>query len=166
MAEDGYWAAQFRQGSPEAVAMAYLGQGYIQNDILTYCAKVGPEKLASMMGGEWNRDKLGRVVVDGMRMVAKAIDSTQSPRNIMSGPVFAGLNVQSKMKKTDPGASKYIDENPNHVIFYGPYSRSLEDFLVLYVGKFLVESDWYKQNIKIIRREASKLNTVKKVMAD
>ena len=165
MAEEGYWAKMFQNAAPEAVAVAYLSQGYVRNEILTYCDETGPEKIASSMGGDWNRIKLGLTVVRGMKLVPEVIESTQSPRNIMSSPVYAGLQVLPQIKKSDPGAKKYLDEDPDHVIFYGPFSYILEDMLVLYVGKFLVESDWYKKNIKIIRREASKLNSVKKVMA-
>jgi len=165
MAEEGYWAKMFRDGAPESVAVAYLNQGYVKNEILSHCSKIGPEKIAGLMGGEWNRSKMGLVVVNQMRLVSKAIDATQNPRNVMSSPVYAGLQVVEKMKKTDQKASSYLDIDPEHVVFYGPYSKILEDNLVLYVGKFLVESDWYKKNIKIIRREAAKLNAVKKVMA-
>lgn len=165
MAEDGFWAEQFRRGAPEAVAKAWVGSGANVNAVLVHASRMSQHKLISKTGGSWKKDEIASAVISDMKLVPKIIKQIQREKSLMSGPILAGLEIDHQIDKTDAGAKKWLDEDPDHVIFYGPYSSNLEVFLVREISKVLVESDWYKKNISSIRKEANKYNAVNQVMA-
>lgn len=164
MAGDGYWAEQFRKGAPEAVVKAWVSSGSNQNRILHYASTMGVDKIVNKAKGSWKRESLALAVINDMKLVSTIIRDLQGSKNFMMSPILSGLFVKDQIRKTDIQAKMWLDKDQEHVIFYGPYSENLENFLVIEVGKILVESDWFKMNSKSIRSAASKINAVKKVM--
>lgn len=164
MAGDGYWAEQFRKGSAEAVAIAWVSSGGNQNGILHYMSKMGVDKIVSKTQGSWKRETLAKAVIEDMKLVPKIIRDLQTNSSFMMSPILSGLSVKDQISKNDIQAKMWLDKSPDHVIFYGPYSEMLETFLMVEVGKVISNSEWFKKNIKSIRSAANKINAVKKVM--
>jgi hypothetical protein len=164
MAEDGYWAKQFRDGAPEAVAKSWLSSGNHQNRVLHHIGQIGIDRLVEKTQGSWKRENLAKAVIEDMKLVPEIIRDIQSSSNFVMGPILSGLSVKDQISKNDIQAKMWLDKSPDHVIFYGPYSETLETFLISEVGKVISNSEWFKKNIKSIRSAAAKINAVKKVM--
>lgn len=164
MAEDGFWAEQFRKGAPEAVAKAWISSGGNQNAILHHVGRMSIDKIVGKTRGSWKRNSIAQAVIEDMKLVPQIIKELQDSKSFITGPILSGLAIKDQITKTDIQAKMWLDTSPDHVIFYGPYSESLDTYLVYEVGKVISNSEWFKNNIKSIRSAGSKILTVKKVM--
>jgi hypothetical protein len=164
MAENGYWAKQFRDGAPEAIAVAWVSSGSRQNQILHHIGQMGVDRLVEKTQGSWKRETIAKAVIEDMKLVPEIIRNLQGNSSFMMSPILSGLSVKDQISKNDIQAKMWLDKSPDHVIFYGPYSETLETFLMIEVGKVISNSEWFKKNIKSIRSAATKISAVKKVM--
>lgn len=152
MAQEGYWEDQFVQALPVFLANWYA-ENYL-SAVVQSCEREGITSLLKSTGGLYKTDAVGLWIVNHTNAVKTILDhlKTNDPihKALLSKISYSHLIGQSKTK----GQRFSLDS----------YPKELQDALCHALGKRIQETDWWKNNIADIKKEARQIRAVQKVM--